>query len=195
MKKILLHTCCTDCFLKFKRLIDEENKKTKNPDEKFILECLFYNPNIHPRTEYLARMMALKQVCKKLGIRLAITDWSPKEYFSKLKVNKKFIARKPTRCINCWSLRLEKTCQIAIQKGYTHFATTLVTSHYQNREKIEEIGNTLSKKYALKFYTPNLNSSDDSSCLHEETSGFYKQNYCGCCYSLVERMEEKALSS
>ena len=68
--KILLHVCCADCVLRF---IDGiKNKK---------IDIFFYNPNIHPRAEYLARLEAIKKVINLKEIKLLVPDWSPKEYF------------------------------------------------------------------------------------------------------------------
>lgn len=64
-------------------------------------------------------------------------------------------------------------------------SSTLITSHYQDKEKIEEIGKSLKKELEIKFLIPKKINKD------LETKGFYKQNYCGCCYSLVEGFEEK----
>jgi predicted adenine nucleotide alpha hydrolase (AANH) superfamily ATPase len=50
---------------------------------------------------------------------------------------------------------------------------------------IEKIGKEISKKYNIQFLIPN------NICKNLETKGFYKQVFCGCCYSLVERFEEK----
>lgn len=63
--------------------------------------------------------------------------------------------------------------------------TTLLSSHYQNKEIIEKIGKDLEKEYKIKFLIPKEINKE------LKTSGFYKQNYCGCCYSLVENWENK----
>jgi predicted adenine nucleotide alpha hydrolase (AANH) superfamily ATPase len=119
-------------------------------------------------------------VCEDKKIKLILPDWKPTEYFEVID-NK----QKPARCEKCWILRLENTAKYAKLHGFTHFSSTLVTSPYQNTEKVKEIGILLAKRYGLEFYVP-------SSIVKElETSGFYKQFFCGCTYSLTERMTEK----
>jgi len=54
-----------------------------------------------------------------------------------------------------------------------------------NQKKISQIAGELSNMYDTKFYRPN------NICCDVKTRGFYKQNYCGCVYSLLERMKEK----
>jgi predicted adenine nucleotide alpha hydrolase (AANH) superfamily ATPase len=170
--KLLLHACCADCILKFVDSIKEDYSEI---DE---IVAYFYNPNIQPRSEYLARLKAIQKVAEENKINLIIPDWSPKEYFEKIKSKEK-------RCEKCWNLRLEKTFEYAADKKFDLVSSTLITSHYQNSEKIKEIAGELEKKYKIKFLVPKKISKD------LKTKGFYKQNYCGCAYSLVEGFESK----
>lgn len=176
MKKLLLHTCCADCMLKF---VDSN---------EFDVTTYYYNPNIHPRTEYLARLEAIKAVTKERGIKLIVPDWSPKEHFACfLSLGDAVLADSKARCPHCWLNRLTQSAKFAKENGFTSFSTTLLSSHYQDFDTIMKIGLKLAKEYELTFEVPKE--------LHCElkTGGFYKQNYCGCVYSLKERMEEKFL--
>lgn len=165
---LLLHACCADCTLKFIHDLSEK------PD------LYFYNPNIHPRSEYQSRLAAIQKVSKDTGCKLIIPDWSPKEYFAVTK-----IITNPGRCPQCWQLRLSKTAEFAVKNNYDAFSSTLVTSHYQDTKTITKLGTTLSQIHHLKFIIPTHVECD------LETSGFYKQFFCGCCYSLTERYQEK----
>ena len=183
--KLLIHACCADCLLH----IDTSKLDSVKPD------IYFYNPNIHPRTEYLARLEAIKSVYelhKDQFNKLIIANWVPKEYFNKIPClpagTAKSKSQTPiTRCPNCWLLRLDATFKYAKENKYDAITSTMLTSHYMNRDAIINIGKSLSSKYGIEFL--------DNVCTECEvkTGGFYKQNYCGCCYSLVERMEEKFL--
>jgi len=170
--RLLLQACCADCILKF---VDSIRKDNSEVDE---VVAYFYNPNIHPRAEYLSRLRAIQKITEENKIKLIVADWSPKEYFGKIK-------SKENRCEKCWELRLEKTFEYAKDKKFEWVSSTLITSHYQNGEKIKEIARVLEKKYKIKFLIPKKISKD------LKTSGFYKQNYCGCAYSLVEGLEAK----
>ncbi len=184
MKRILIHTCCADCLLK---MVDSLK------DESVEIVGYFYNPNIHPRSEYLTRLKAAQKICEENKIKLVVPDWSPKEWFgvqnpSVLRtapLDKGEQLKNKTRCEKCWKLRLGKTFEYAKNKGFEAVSSTLVTSHYQNKEKIIEIGKGFEKEIGIKFFVPKKVSSE------LKTSGFYKQNYCGCCYSLVEAWSEK----
>jgi len=173
---IVIHTCCADCLLN--ALTNLKSRGVINQKTKIV--SLFYNPNIHPRSEFYERLNAVKkifpQLKEKWDIKLVIPDYSPKEYMRQiLKKEKK------NRCELCWELRLEYTFRYAKENDFKNLTTTLLTSHYQDRENIENIANLINKKYKRNFIL--LNNS--SNKVH---SGFYKQNYCGCCFSLTEKM-------
>ncbi len=54
-----------------------------------------------------------------------------------------------------------------------------------HKEAVITIGESLSRKTGLPFVVP----IKIEQTLH--TAGFYKQNYCGCAYSLIDRLEAK----
>lgn len=172
MSKLLIHACCADCVLKFIK-----SAKTDNFDDVAVY---YYNPNIHPRAEYLTRLKAIQDTLLSLNIKLIVADYSPKDYFKVVKD-----PARPGRCHVCWNLRLSKTADYAVKNNFTHFSSTLVTSEYQDTKTISSIANNLSKKLNIKFYIPK------HICCDLQTTGFYKQFFCGCVYSLTERYQEK----
>lgn len=175
-EKLLLHTCCADCAIKAIK-----NFESNNPTLQPIL--YFSNSNIHPRTEYLARQKALQKTAEELNIEIIGANWSPRNWFKV--INYKEDNENLRRCRKCWQLRLENTAKEAIRRDITRFSTTLMTSHYQNARIIKEIGANMAHKYQLEF----LNITKKSHNI--KTKGFYKQNYCGCVFSLRERYISK----
>lgn len=167
--RILLHACCADCTLKFLA-----------SSQGYEVVIYYYNPNIHPRSEYQERLKAIQKIAQDHKIKLVIPNWQPKDYFQA-----QIVGKGARRCHNCWNLRLGSSAEYAKVNGFTHLSTTLLTSHYQDQDKVKEIGNCICKDKGLEFYIP------ESICSDLHTSGFYKQSYCGCCYSLVERFQEK----
>ncbi|MHC1716848.1 MAG: epoxyqueuosine reductase QueH [Candidatus Dojkabacteria bacterium] len=174
---LLVHTCCADCFLNSMKYLQEENLV----DERTEIVSLFYNPNIHPRSEYYERLNALKKVIagvKDLKIKLVIPDYRPTEYMEMVRDNLQ------KRCQSCWELRLRYVFQYARENGIKYLTSTLLTSHYQSKDIIMKIVNKINKEYSLEF----IEVDDRCNC---KNTGFYKQNYCGCCFSLIEKMESK----
>jgi predicted adenine nucleotide alpha hydrolase (AANH) superfamily ATPase len=147
-------------------------------DKDTSVICYFYNPNIHPRSEYYERLNALKKVLatiKKKNIRLVIPDYKPSEYMQEVK------GSIDLRCKICWQLRLEQSFKYAQENNIFDVTSTMLTSNYLNRGEIIDIGQSLQQKFNINLIP--LNNS--CNCSHH---GFYKQNYCGCCFSLTEKM-------
>lgn len=103
------------------------------------------------------------------------------EYFEAVGKNTK----KELRCPKCWQLRLNSAFLYAKENGYMAVTTTMLSSSYLDRELITRMGQKMAEKYKLKFLVPIKSKCD------LKTRGFYKQNYCGCIFSLNERFGEK----
>lgn len=169
---LLVHTCCADCLL---HLVEAQKKDIK-------IVVYFDNPNIHPRSEMLSRLGAVKKVAAELGIKkVVVADWEPGLYFKAIGKNKEF----GKRCVGCWELRLSRLVSQANKMGIKKITTTMLSSSYLNRKKIVELGEGLARENGLELVVPKITTHE---CRH---IGFYKQNYCGCVYSLKERLEEK----
>jgi predicted adenine nucleotide alpha hydrolase (AANH) superfamily ATPase len=180
---ILVHVCCADCVLRFIKSVDN-----KQDIGRQNISLFYYNPNIHPRSEYLTRVEAVKKVIEKYNLRLILPNWQPKNYFNNLRSmlkNKFNIPNRRLRCPLCWRLRLKSTFEYAKKNSYDIISSTLLVSQYQDKKAIINISKNLSKKYHVSFFVPKKIISN------LKTHGFYKQNYCGCVYSLIERFEEK----
>ncbi len=186
---LLLHVCCADCFLKYKNSIKTYSEfYNTNLEDK--IQIFFYNPNIHPISEYRARLNALKKVAT--NFKIVVPDFRIQEFFDAqvlkdLNVNSILdeLNLRVSRCNKCWALRLYRTVIYAKENNFTKFSTTLFASSYQSREVIYKIGSFLSKKYDIDFVFFDVKDI--------KTAGFYKQNYCGCIYSLLEKYNKKYL--
>jgi len=175
--KLLLHTCCADCLLKALEKLND-----------YDVDIFYSNPNIHPRSEYLARLEALKLSLKTNDYenKLIVTDWQPKLYLSEMKKIDP-LKEVSKRCTLCWSLRLKLLFDYAHKNNYKFVSTTLLSSKYQNIDVITRIANAHEKLMNIKF----VKYSMDEESQNKKYYGFYKQNYCGCVYSLLEKYEEK----
>lgn len=190
-RSLLLHVCCAGCLGKAISSLQNNNNRTENergphcPHSSLHNETftLYYdNSNIHPRTEWLARLEAVKKVAGELGLKLIAADWSPKKWYEAIGHNADNTDQQ--RCKSCWQLRLKNTAEKARELGYPHFSSTLLSSNYQDRKEITRIGKSAAGN-DLEFVSFDI-AQDCAS-----PSGIYLQNYCGCVYSLKERYEEK----
>ncbi|MGN0587449.1 MAG: epoxyqueuosine reductase QueH, partial [Oscillospiraceae bacterium] len=75
--------------------------------------------------------------------------------------------------------------------GYDYFTTTLSISPYKNADKLNEIGEELAEKYNIKYLTSDFKKKNGyrRSCDISREYGMYRQNYCGCVFSMREREE------
>ncbi len=90
------------------------------------------------------------------------------------------------RCELCYRFRLEHTAKLAKEKGFDSFASTLTISPYKSATIINQIGLELASNYAISFYPGDFKKKDGfkQSCALAKEYQLYRQNYCGCKYSL-----------
>lgn len=176
--KLLLHTCCAPC------LIYPVEKLRQNG---FEVTGLFYNPNIHPLAEYNNRRHSVEHYSQKIGLQVIYPDYHPEEYFRAVNMMEERLGR----CPICWYQRLKTTAQLAKEKGFTHFSTTLLVSPYQDIELIQKIGNDLAKIEGVEFYFEDFRPGFRKAHDQAKEEGIYCQKYCGCIYSEIEREKGK----
>jgi len=172
---ILLHACCGPCsFIPVKHL--------KEADIPF--KALFYNPNIHPLQEYLARREAMTKVAKLLDFDIIFEDDYDLEGFL---FEVSFEPKQPKRCEVCYYLRLSKTAKKARELGFSAISTTLLYSPFQFHGLIKDIGEEVAKKEGLSFYYKDFRPYYYEGKKLAVESGIYRQKYCGCIFSEKER--------
>lgn len=178
MKKMLLHSCCGPCST---QVIDV----LKND---YDITILYYNPNIQPEEEYAHRLAEQKRFCKAVGIPVIDLDYDTDEFLCSVKGHEKD-REGGERCKLCFALRLDKTAALAKEKGFDIFATTLSVSPHKNTAVINEVGEEVSKKYNIEFLAGNFKKQDGykKSIEFAKQYNLYRQNYCGCLFSKVER--------
>jgi len=176
--KLLLHTCCAPC------LIYPLEVLTKSG---FDITCFFYNPNIHPFSEYIKRKEAVEKLLYNTGVTVIFPEYSPVDFFRCINLNE----NKPRRCELCWRLRLINTAVFAREKGFDLFSTTLLVSPYQDQGLLKEIGEDVAAAEGTEFhyedFRPGFKKAHDSA----KQEGIYCQGYCGCIYSEIDRYKSK----
>ncbi len=193
MSKLLLHICCTPCSIGVIEELGIGDKELVNNVTGF-----YYNPNIHPQEEYKKRKDCLVEYAQQNNLPVIWGKYEPEKYFKKVtnvtevtdvtnvieEIEKgKIYIPKEIRCPACYKLRLEKTAQVAHEKGFDYFTTTLLVSPYQNLEKVREIGAELAKKYKVKFYFEDFTSGFRKGQNKAKELNLYRQKYCGCMFS------------
>lgn len=172
--QILLHACCSNC-----AIYPVEVLKNKG----FEIILFWYNPNIHPFSEYKLRLESLKKFQQLVNIN-AIYDEDYREFYKFLRI---VVGREKERCLVCYKMRLEKTAEQAKQLSIESFTTTLLVSPYQNFDKIVEIGSETGKYFGINFIVEDFREGFRKSMFSAKQLNLYRQKYCGCIYSEAER--------
>ena len=178
MKKILLHICCGPCLIH-----PFESLKEKG----FAVSGFYYNPNIHPFTEYKSRLSAVSDLVKKEEFEISFPEYFPQDFFRAVNENE----QAPDRCRICWGLRLKKTAKEAKEKGFDYFTTTLLVSPYQNQDELKKIGFEAAEEAGSVFYYEDFRPGFRAAQKKAKKDGIYCQKYCGCIYSEMERYKDK----
>ncbi len=181
--KLLLHACCGVC----------SSAVLERISPFFDITLLYYNPNIYPEKEYLKRLETQKEIIAKmnLNIKLLEVGYNKEDFVSRIKGLEKE-REGGQRCTRCYYLRLEKTAELAKKYGFGYFCTTLSVSPYKNAEKLNKIGKILEEKYNVKYLYSDFKKKEGYKRSIElaKLYNLYRQNYCGCEYSLKEMMEK-----
>ena len=152
----------------------------------------WYNPNIHPFTEYSSRRDSLSLFAEKNKLPLIIEDDYGLRSFVKAVENGNCAGpTKAARCAFCYRLRLGKAARLAAEEGYDAFSTTLLISPYQDHELLKQIGEEEAVNCGVKFFYRDFRPHFREGRQQAREAGYYMQKYCGCIYSEEERYLEK----
>ena len=175
--KLLLHSCCAPCAGEIMEAVAASGIDTT---------IYFYNPNIHPKEEYEIRKDENIRFAEKLGFDFIDADYDKDNWFERIKGLENEPER-GKRCTVCFDMRFERTALYAYENNFKIFATTLGISRWKDLEQINNSGLKAAKRYnGLGFWDFNWRKQGGSSRMLEisKKEKFYKQEYCGCVYSL-----------
>ncbi|MBN2453264.1 MAG: epoxyqueuosine reductase QueH [Candidatus Omnitrophica bacterium] len=175
---ILLHICCAPCSIYPIAELKRQGHR---------IAGLFYNPNIHPYSEYLKRKSEVEKYSLEAGINVVKGDYDIEKYFQFITHNESI----GKRCPACWWIRLEAAAKFAKESAFDAFTTTLLGSPYQDHDTIRAIGEDLAKRDGLKFYYQDFRTGFRDALNTARSKGIYCQNYCGCIFSERERIDSK----
>ncbi len=175
---ILLHICCAPCSI---YPIDQLRKGGHR------IAGYYYNPNIHPYSEYLKRRTEADKYSKESGLNMMVGDYELEKYFEYTVYSE----APKSRCPACWWMRLERTARFAKENGFEAFTTTLLGSPYQDHEALRKIAGDIADKAGIKFHYEDYRTDFKGSLEKAKSKGIYSQNYCGCIFSERERLEKR----
>ncbi|MBR3228915.1 epoxyqueuosine reductase QueH [Candidatus Saccharibacteria bacterium] len=176
--KVLMHTCCAPCSV---YCIDSLRA------EGFEPTLFWYNPNIHPYSEYKLRRDCLKEYAKKVNAKLVLYEEYGLDEFCK-----NVVGDINNRCVNyCYPKRLGETVRYAAEHGYEYFTTTLLVSPYQKHEELKKVCEELARLSGVKFLYRDFREGFREGQAKAREVGLYMQKYCGCIFSEEERYQRQ----
>ena len=175
--KTLMHICCAPCANQPIQVLRQEGIE---------LSGFWFNPNIHPYTEYQARKHTLEDYAREIGLKLIVGGtYDLRTFVAHVAGNI------DGRCAYCYRVRMEETARYAAQHGFAAFTSTLLASTYQNHEAIAAAAQAAAERYGVTFlyrdFRPNFRAGNQRA----RELGFYMQKYCGCVFSEQDRYQKK----
>ena len=175
--KTLLHICCAPCANMPIEVLRGDGLEVTG---------LWYNPNIHPFTEYRERRNCLRSYAQTIELPLLERD----DYG--LRPFVRSVAEDiENRCVKCYEMRFLETARQAKAGGFDSFTSSLFISPYQNHDLMREVAQRAAAEYGVDFlyrdFRPYFRSGPDRA----RELGFYMQKYCGCVFSEEERYLKK----
>lgn len=181
MNVILVHICCSvDSHYFLQRL------REQYPDSKLV--GYFYNPNIHPKTEYDLRLLDVERSCKMLGIELYEGEYDTLHWLEDVRGLEEE-PEKGDRCVVCFDSRLIRTASFAKQKGIGTFTTTLLSSPMKERDILFAQGEKIARMHNLAFIKIDVRSNGGTQAQAQlaKKDNLYRQTYCGCKFALIKQ--------
>lgn len=173
----LLHACCAPCSIECVNTLRKEGIEPT---------LYWYNPNIHPFTEYRSRRDTLVSYARSNEIKCILQD----EYGLRPFLAEVMASSEP-RCARCYAMRLDGAARYAAEHGYEQFSTTLLISPYQNHELLRETGEKMAHKYGVSFLYRDFRPFFREGQQKAREMELYMQKYCGCIFSEEERYQKK----
>ena len=182
--KLLLHVCCAPCSVACISSLRDEG----------IEPALFwYNPNIHPFSEYAKRLDAFTGYADSLGLPVVVDDqYGLNQFINDIVQNTegKFSVSAldiPNRCTFCYRMRMEKAALTAKENSFDAFCTTLFISPYQSHELLKEEATAAAEKHGVTLLYRDFRPLFREGRAEARVLGLYSQKYCGCIFSEAQR--------
>jgi len=166
----LLCVCCAPCATQsIEKLLEE-----------YEITLYFANSNIFPEDEFENRLANAKKLAEIYNLPISIAEYVHREW-------KEFVKglesepEKGKRCEKCFEYNLSKGAKFAEENNFNFFTTTLTISPHKSSETIFAVGKNFKKFLPIDFKKDN---GFQKSLELSKKYKLYRQNYCGCEFSI-----------
>lgn len=179
--RLLLHSCCGPC----------SSSVMEKLIRNFEVTLLWYNPNLYPQEEFDRRFAAQLELIEKMGLAEDVQILAEKRTHEDFLAHAKGLENEPEggrRCTKCFRMRLVECAKLAKQYGFDYFCTTLTLSRHKDAVRINALGEEIGRAFGVKWLPSDFKKRGGElrSQQLSEQHGIYRQNYCGCEFSLRE---------
>ena len=184
---MLVHICCSvDSHYFLQRL------RADRPYERLV--GYFYDPNIHPYSEFLMRFQDVKKSCEKLGVELICGEYEYEAWLAGAK-GLENEPEKGKRCAYCFDFRVGNSAQKALELGEKSITTTLLMSPKKDFSQLKSARDKAAGKYGLETFAVDYRAGGGTNAQFElaKKDKLYHQNYCGCIFGLSKQREAQKL--
>lgn len=180
--RLLLHSCCAPCS---SYVLEALNRH-------FDIDIFYYNPNIAPRDEFDRRVEELKRLVAVLphenGMNVIVGDYDAEAFMAMCRGHEDD-PEGGARCELCFRMRLGAAAKLAKQMSSDYFTTTLTISPLKDAQLLNDIGRELAGEVGVEWLCSDFKKKNGykRSCELSAEYGLYRQDYCGCVFSKLER--------
>jgi predicted adenine nucleotide alpha hydrolase (AANH) superfamily ATPase len=176
--QLLLHVCCAP----------DEAWVVHSLNESYDLRCFFCNPNIQPQEEYDKRLAEARRVAGIYNVPLDAAPYAPQSWEETVGE----LAHTPeggARCERCFLLRLGQSARFCASIGWPRFTTVMSISPHKKIDMLLAAGLKAAREHAVVYEPFNFkkNAGFIKSVQLSRELGLYRQDYCGCRLSKMER--------
>ena len=176
---LLLHSCCAPC----------SSYVLEYLGQYFNITVFYYNPNIFPESEYTKRILEQQTLIGQMRVKYPVSFIAgsyDKDRFYEMAKGLEHVKEGGERCLKCYELRLRESAWIAKSGGFDYFTTTLSISPMKNAARLNEIGLRLQEKYGVNYLISDFKKKNGykRSIELSKEYGLYRQDYCGCEFSV-----------
>ncbi len=181
---LLIHSCCAPC----------SSYALEYLSQYFKITVFYYNPNIYPESEYTKRILEQQKLIHDMNLKYSVSFLAgkyEKEKFYAVAEGMEHLKEGGARCVKCYELRLTEAARQAAAGGFDYFTTTLSISPMKNARKLNEIGVRVGQEYGVEYLVSDFKKKNGykRSIELSKEYGLYRQDYCGCEFSMREREE------
>ncbi len=175
--KILVHVCCgPDVTMPIIQLRDD-----------YDIICFWYDPNIQPKAEYDKRYDAFVRICEIEHIPYIKWAYDVGNFFTRIR-GVEHTPERWEKCTYCYDMRMMVSAKLAARLSIPLYTSSLNTSPKKDLEKLFKMGHKYGEKYGVGFLDIPFRKHGgfEKSVEYTREHDIYRQNYCGCIYSIRE---------